>query len=179
MKKIILAFVLSLSLTLSFFSCSKMKVQDFEQKQPVFTPEQFFLGKTIGTGQFWDRFKNLSLSFRVELEGKWDGSILTLDEVLIYDSGEKFTRQYIIKKIDQNNYTLNSSDLAEEGQIQAYGNSLKWSYYLNQEIDGKIVKLYFDDWMFLQPNSIVINRAFAQKFGLDVGEVVMFIQKAG
>lgn len=154
-----------------------MKIQSFGDKKPEFIPETFFAGKTLGTGQFWDRFQKLSLSFSVELDGKWDGKILTLDEILRYDSGEVFNRQYIIEKIDQHLYTLKSSDLAEEGTIEAYGNSLKWTYYLNQKIGDSIVKLYFDDWMFLQPNGIVLNRAFAQKFGFGVGEVIMSIQK--
>lgn len=175
---ILIIFILSLSvISLITSSCSNMKVQSFADKKPEFIPELFFIGKTTGTGQFWDRFNKLSLSFSVELDGKWDGKFLILDEILRYDSGETFNRQYKIEKIDRHLYTVESVDLAEKGTIEAYGNTLKWTYTLKQKIGDRTINLNFNDWMFLQPNGIVLNRAFAEKFRLGVGEVIMSIQK--
>ncbi len=37
----------------------------------------------------------------------------------------------------------------------------------------------FDDWMFLQPGGVVINRARVSKWGIDIGEVTLFFSKDG
>ena len=35
----------------------------------------------------------------------------------------------------------------------------------------------FDDWMFLQEDGVVLNRAYASKFGIGLGEIFMSVQK--
>ena len=35
----------------------------------------------------------------------------------------------------------------------------------------------FDDWMFLQPGNVLINRAEVKKFGLKLGQVDLFFIK--
>ena len=154
-----------------------MKPQQFSEGSPRFIPEQYFLGKTKGTGQFWDRFSNLKLNFTAELEGSWDGKILSLKEILRYDSGEVVNRVYEITKINDNLYEIRCPDLDGVGKIESYGNTLKWSYYLKQKIGARLITLYFDDWMFLRDDNIILNRAFGHKWGFDIGEVFMSVQK--
>src|SRR6187402_1115288 len=106
MKKLLLLFLIILVVFSSLNSCGSMKVQQFTDVEPRFIPEQYFLGKTKGTGQFWDRFSDLQLNFTVDLDGTWDGKILSLKEVLRYDSGEVVNRAYEITKINDNLYEL-------------------------------------------------------------------------
>lgn len=177
MKKIILLSFLLLTSLLALLSCGSMRPEQFSSVEPRFIPEQYFLGQTKGTGQFWDRFADMKLNFTVDLDGSWDGKILKLKEILKYDSGEVFNREYEITKVSENLYEVRSADLVGVGKIESYGNTLKWSYYLNQKIGENLVTLYFDDWMFLREGGIVLNRAFGQKWGFAVGEVFMSVQK--
>ncbi|MEW5755544.1 MAG: CIA30 family protein [Pseudomonadota bacterium] len=48
-----------------------------------------------------------------------------------------------------------------------------------QCVDDKTWKVHFDDWMFLQPNGVLINRAKMSKFGIELGEVILFFQRGG
>jgi len=39
------------------------------------------------------------------------------------------------------------------------------------------VDVHFDDWMFLQPDGVLLNRARVSKFGFTVGEVTLAFYK--
>ena len=155
----------------------KMKPEDFSHKTPILIPEQYFAGDTRGLGVFYNRFGTLKTSFTVDLNGSWDGSkILTLKETLKYEDGTVTARTFTITKLSEHLYSVEMPDLAGPGKIEAYGNCLRWSYRLKQDIGGgRIVTLTFDDWMFLQDDGVVLNRAYASKFGINLGEVIMSV----
>ncbi|PZP53289.1 MAG: DUF3833 domain-containing protein, partial [Micavibrio aeruginosavorus] len=39
------------------------------------------------------------------------------------------------------------------------------------------INLSFDDWMYLMTDNLVINRSTMKKFGINVGEITISIQK--
>lgn len=158
-------------------SCSSTEILDFKETSPRFLMEEFFLGKTVGQGMFYDRFGNLAVTFSVELNGTWDGKNLTLDEVLSYDTGETLQRTYQIEKIDEHHYIAHTADVDGVVDIAAYGNALEWRYRLRQKIGDSVWTLSFDDWMFLRDDGTVLNRAVASKWGFEVGQVFMAIRK--
>jgi hypothetical protein len=154
-----------------------MKPQDFEQESLKLVPEQYFLGTTRGVGVFFDRFGDLQTSFTVDLVGTWDGKVLTLTENLLYKNGDKLTRIYNIEKKNEHEYIGHTPDVEGDINIEVYGNTMKWIYNLNQDIDKSKVLLHFNDWMHLQPDGIILNRAYASKYGIGLGEVFMSIRK--
>lgn len=158
-------------------SCSAMKPQDFAGTTPEFSVEEYFSGKTRGYGMFFDRFGKVQLRFTVDLEGSWDGSVLTLKEQLQYEGGETMSRVFEITKIDPHTYEVRTPDIVGVGKIEAYGNSIRWVYDLNQKIGDDIWTLSFKDWMHLHGDGIVLNRAYASKFGVLLGEVFMAVRK--
>jgi hypothetical protein len=154
-----------------------MKPQDFEQESIKLIPEQYFSGTTRGVGVFFDRFGDLKTSFTVDLTGEWDGKVLTLTEQLLYKNGDKLTRVYTFEKKNDHEYIGHTPDVVGDIRIEVYGNTMKWVYDLNQDIDDSKVLLHFNDWMHLQPDGIILNRAYASKFGIGLGEVFMSIRK--
>ena len=60
---------------------------------------------------------------------------------------------------------------------KSYGNALNWSYTLALPIGGRTWHVAFDDWMLLQPDGVLINRADMSKFGIRLGEIVLFFSK--
>ena len=60
--------------------CMAMTSDDFTDKSPKFVLEKYFHGKTRAWGLFEDRFGNVRRQFVVDINGNWDGTILTLDE---------------------------------------------------------------------------------------------------
>jgi len=58
-----------------------------------------------------------------------------------------------------------------------YGNALRWTYVMALEVDGKTYNVDFDDWMYLQDDSVMLNKSVMSKFGLRLGEVILSFRK--
>ncbi len=43
--------------------------------------------------------------------------------------------------------------------------------------DGEVVRVSFDDWMYLLDEDRLINRAEISKFGIHLGEVILYIER--
>ena len=111
------------------------------------------------------------------MTGQWNGSELILDEIFNWNDGEKQTRQWKIKKIDDHNYEGTASDVVGTAKGFSYGPSFKFEYVLLVPVKGKNIKITFDDWIFMQDERVAINRATMKKFGIKVAELtVMFIK---
>ncbi len=63
-------------------------------------------------------------------------------------------------------------------QGRAAGNALNWAYDLELEVDGSGWKFGFDDWMFLQPDNVLINRATMKKFGFRLADITIAFIKS-
>ena len=154
-----------------------MKVEDFKDKKPELILEKYFSGKVKAWGLFHDRFGNLKRSFQVDINGKINNDELILDERFLYDDGEKDRRVWTIKILDDGNYSGTADDVVGKATGKASGNALNWSYKLNLKLKDSSVKVDFDDWMFLQENNILINRAEVKKWGLKIGVVTITFLK--
>ena len=161
--------------------CSSTNMKDFENKTPKLNLFEFFKGETVAYGIFEDRFGKLRRQFRVKIKGSVEENILTLDEKFIYDDGEKATRIWKIKKINENNNLIKYEGSAEDVEGLAtgtsVGNALNWTYDIYLNIKGSNLKVKFNDWIYKQDEDVAINRAFVTKFGVEIGSVtIVFIR---
>tara|TARA_R110002110_G_scaffold310454_10_gene523929 strand:- start:359 stop:952 length:594 start_codon:yes stop_codon:yes gene_type:complete len=154
-----------------------MKPQDFAGKEPRLVLEDYFAGKTQAWGIFEDRFGNLRREFTVDITGDWDGEMLTLTEDFIYSDGETEQRIWHIRKIDDHNYEGRAGDIIGTADGSVYGNALNWSYDMMLPVGDSSWKVAFDDWMFLQPGGVLLNRAKVSKWGILLGEVTLSFSK--
>jgi hypothetical protein len=156
-----------------------MKPSNFKDKKPKFILEQYFNGKTQAWGIFEDRFGNVKRQFTVDINGKWDGKKLILDEYFLFNDGEKSYRQWRITKKKNGRYEGKADDVIGVATGISAGNTLNWSYTLDLKMDdNKSLKVKFDDWMFLQPGGVLLNRARMSKFGVEIGQVTISFFKA-
>lgn len=166
-------------LMLFFSACSSsVDIKDFEGKKPTFELTKYFEGSTRGWAVVQDRSGNVTRQFTVNIKGYWDDETFILDEDFLYSDGETQTRTWKIKKTGSNEFTGTASDVVGEAKGKSLGNALNWSYVLELEVDGSVYNITFDDWMFLQPDNVLINKAVMSKFGFKVGEVLIFFQKS-
>lgn len=176
MIRIILLSVLA---AMALTGCSgTMKPQDFAGREPKLVLEEYFEGKTKAWGMFHDRFGNLRREFVVDITGTWDGETLTLDEEFDYADGEKDRRVWTIRKIDENTYIGTAGDIIGEATGSLYGNALNWTYDMNLKVGDGTWKVKFDDWMFLQPGGVLLNRASVSKWGFELGVVTLSFARA-
>ena len=167
--------------TLFFFlltGCSSnMKTEKFTGQQPRFVLEEYFDGSTKAWGMFHDRFGNLKRQFVVDIFGTWDDNILTLDEHFEYSDGETDRRVWKITKLDENNYTGTAGDIIGKAKGTSYGNALNWNYIMDLGVGKQTLRVRFNDWMFLQPEGVLLNRAEISKWGIQLGIVTLSFSK--
>ena len=173
MKNMIATLCLALLLT----GCNTMKLEDFSDKQPVLVLEDYFAGETRAWGIFEDRFGNLRRQFVVDINGTWQGGVLTLDERFVYSDGETDRRVWRITKTGPGAYEGTADDVVGTAEGRASGNALSWRYTMDLKVGDGSWRVQFDDWMFLQPDGILINRARVSKWGFELGEVTLFFSK--
>ena len=161
-------------------SCSKnnsMKPEDFKNKKPRLIIEEYLSGEVKAWGVLQNRSGKVIRQFSADLNGKWDGKQLTLDEKFNWDDGEIQTRQWQITKIDDNNYEGTAGDVVGKAKGYSYGSAFKFEYVLLVPVKGKEMKITFDDWIFKQDDRVAINRATMTKFGFKVAELTVVFVK--
>lgn len=174
MKNIIYLFIFLL-----INACSNMKLEDYKDKKPILKLEEYFNGKTIARGVFEDRFGNIKKSFKVFIDGSWDGKYLILKEDFIYDDGTKDYREWKLTK-DQNNpnhYSGYADGVIGTASGSVSGNAFNWKYGFKLKVGDSTLNVKFDDWMFLQEDGYLINIAKVKKFGITLGRVILFFEK--
>jgi hypothetical protein len=173
----------SISLLISLFlitSCSNnaaMKPEDFKNKEPRLIIEEYLSGNVKAWGVLQNRSGKVTRQFSADLNGKWDGNQLILDEKFNWDDGEIQNRQWQITKIDKNNYEGTAGDVVGTAKGYSYGPAFKFEYVLLVPVKGKEMKITFDDWIFKQDDRVAINRATMTKFGFKVAELTVVFVK--
>lgn len=158
-------------------SCSTLKPKEIAKSSPRFIPEEVLAKKMRGEGAIFDRFGNFQRAFVLHLEGEKKDDGVILKELLVYDTGEEETRTYTFKKDSDSSYEATSeSGLVGPAKIESVGNVLRWSYTFEVPYRGKTRHMRFDDWMFLQENGSIINRATIYWWGIRVAELYMLIR---
>ena len=173
MKKLIGIFTL-----LILTGCANtMKPTDFKDQKPRLIIEDYLSGNVKAWGVLQNRSGKVTRQFKADLNGKWDGSQLILDEVFNWTDGEKQTRQWTITKIDEHNYEGTASDVVGKAKGYSYGPAFKFEYVLLDPVKGKNIKITFDDWIFMQDERVAINKATMKKFGFKVAELTVVFVK--
>src|SRR5690606_683085 len=139
--------------------------------------EEYFAGRTHATGLFEDRFGKVRRQFTVEIDGTWDGQTLTLDERFAYDDGETERRVWRLRTLDGNTYEGSADGVVGMATGRQAGNALQWQYTFDLKVKDDTWRVRFDDWMFLMPDGVMINRAIVTKWGFEVGRVLLAFNK--
>ena len=178
-----LKIIRSISLIISLFlitSCSNnsaMKPEDFKDKEPRLIIEDYFLGNVKAWGVLQNRFGKVTRQFSADLNGSWDGKQLVLKEKFNWDDGEIQNREWVINKINENNYEGTAGDGVGKAIGYSYGPAFKFEYVLLVPVKGREMKITFDDWIFKQDDKVAINRATMTKFGIKVAELTVVFVK--
>ena len=175
LKSILL--IISLILITSCSTNSTMKPEDFKNKEPRLIIEEYLSGEVKAWGVLQNRSGKVIRQFSADLNGKWDGKQLILDEKFNWDDGEVQKRQWKINKIDEDNYEGTAGDVDGKAKGYSYGSAFKFEYVLLVPVKGREMKITFDDWIFKQDDRVAINRATMTKFGFKVAELTVVFVK--
>ena len=174
--KLLLSFLATLAL-LVLSACASPKPSDYADEKPALDLQQYFNGDITAHGIFTDRSGKVVRRFTVLMKCRWEGNIGVLDEAFSYSDGKKDRRVWTLTKHADGRYSGTAGDVVGEAQGQAAGNAFQWNYTLKLPVDGSVVEVQFDDWMYLVDERVMLNRAVMSKFGFRLGEVTLSFYK--
>ena len=95
--------ILLLLSTILLTNCvgNQMKPTDFKDQKPRLIIEDYLSGNVKAWGILQDRSGKVTRQFSADLNGKWDGKQLILDEQFNWSDGEVQKRQWQITKLDE------------------------------------------------------------------------------
>lgn len=138
---------------------------------PLFRPEQFFAGRTAGTGTLKIIFKDAE-SIRVEGRGRVapDGTLI-LDQTVRRGQRPTQQRQWRIRATPAGGFTGTLTDATDRVQGRVSGNLLHLSYPMKGGVKA-------EQWLYLQPDGrTALNRMVITKLGLTVARLEETIRK--
>ena len=159
--------------------CAGPTVQDYADQKPMLDLKTYFNGVVDAWGIFTDRNGKVVKRFTVEMKCQWNNDQGILDEDFVYSDGT--TEKRIWKLTDKGNgaFTGTAGDVVGIALGQAKGNAFNWSYTLALPVDGSIINVQMDDWMYLMNNRVMLNKARMTKLGIHLGDVTLsFMRRA-
>ncbi len=158
--------------------CISNDLDDFANSPRELRLEEYFLGETTAYGVFEDRFGKIRRQFKVEITGVVEDDMLTLTEDFFYDDGAVDQRIWEIEILGDGQYRGAAGDVVGVAEGAVSGNAFNWRYKVDLAIDEDTTwRVGFDDWMYLQADNVLINRAYVSRFGLEIGQVTISFQK--
>ncbi len=133
------------------------------EPSPVFSPQTFFSGKTVGEGKL-DIALQGNRQTHVEGRGhvESDGT-LVLVQTVAEEGQPPYTRTWRLQPIDETHFTGSLTDADGPISAEVSGNLLHIRYRARKG------GLDTEQWLYLQPGGqIALNRLVARKFGFPV-----------
>ncbi len=144
---------------------------------PKLDLERYFDGKLRAWGQFQDRFGTVGRRFVVDIEGNWDGEALTLIEDFTYEDGSEERRVWRLVKTGPDSWEGTAEGVQGVASGQERGDVFNWRYTIDLPVPDGTLRVSFDDWMWRLDERRVLNRAYMDKFGIEIGEVIIIFEK--
>lgn len=170
-----LFFIITCAVFLS--SCSSVSVQDYKNEKPEFQFDQFFNGDLEANGFFQDRSGKIVKRIHCEMKAHTEDGVTTVDEKFTYSDGTKDERTWKIAKNAEGFLEGRAGDVSGAAKIETAGFSFHMNYILHLKVDGKILDVHMDDWMYRMNDKTVLNKTSMSKWGFHLGDVTLEIHK--
>ena len=181
MKKHFAVAALVLAAGLGLAGCAGPQVSDYAAEKPVLDLRQYFNGTIDAYGLFTDRSGRVVKRFTVVMTCSWQGppgqEVGVLDEEFTYSDGTRDRRVWTLTRQSDGRYKGTAGDVLGQAEGEVKGNAFRWGYTLKLPVDGRIIEVQFDDWMYLMNDKVMLNKAVMSKFGFSLGEVTLSFVK--
>ena len=158
-------------------ACGAPQVQDYAKETPVLELRDYLNGTLDAYGIFTDRSGKVVKRFSVVMTCSWQGDAGVLDEAFTYSDGTTQRRIWRLTRHANGRYTGQADDVVGTAEGQQSGNAFNWAYTLALPVNGKVIEVQFDDWMYLMNNRVMLNKAAMRKWGVGLGEVTLSFVK--
>jgi hypothetical protein len=169
----------------ALIGCGSTKIADYAAEKPRLDLRSYFNGTLDAYGVFTDRSGKVVKRFTVVMRCSWQGPAGQeeglLDEDFTYSDGTLQKRIWRLKRSEgvggQGRYVGRADDVVGLATGEEQGNAFYWTYTLSLPVDGRIIEVRFDDWMYLMNEKIMLNKATMSKWGVRLGEVTLTFVK--
>jgi Protein of unknown function (DUF3833) len=175
--KLLAAF---LALPLLLTGCSPaMKSEDFAATKPELKLEEYFAGESRAWGMVQGRGGEVIKRMTVTLNGTWDeqAQTLRLVEDFVYDDGTTEQRIWNLTKTSPHDWEGTAHGVVGKAKGRQFGNALNLIYTFDLPYKGSTVRVKFDDWLFLQEDGLLLNRARMSKWGFTLADITIAFKK--
>lgn len=162
---------------LLLMSCSAPDVDYYQGSQPQFNFKRFFDGQLKAYGVVQDYKGELTRKLVVDMDARWDGDQGVIEEDFVYDDGEEQKRIWNIELKPDGSIEGRASDVIDIATGSSNGSVFHWQYDVELPYKEDTLETHFDDWMYLVTPDRLINRTSISKFGVEVGQVTLVIEK--
>jgi hypothetical protein len=172
-------------LSIVFFSlgllaaCSSVTVGEYAGNKPTMVVEEFFNGSLSAHGIVKNRNQEVIRYFSASIDASWNDGVGTLDEVFTFDDGEVQRRIWTLVKDDTGKFVGSANDVVGTSTLEVAGNSLFLDYVLRIPYGDGTLDLHIDDRMYLVSERVLINESIMSKWGFNVGQITLVIEKNG
>ncbi len=179
MPRILLATLALVTLT----ACTgKPSFNDPAMTDQTLNLEEFFDGDLVARGQFQDVFGTVRRAFTVKIHGDWNGERLKLTENFVYEDGSTEQRVWTLVKTGPDTWKGTAPGVIGTATGREQGDRFNWAYTIDLPVpsasgETTTTRVSFDDWMWLQSENRLFNRAYMKKAGIDVGDVSISFEK--
>ena len=175
MARFRVALLLAASLFLS--ACATVSQQDYAGNLPAIDVRHFFNGDLSAHGIVKNRSGKVIRYFNASIKASWENNIGTLDEIFYFDDGEIQKRIWTLQSDATGQLIGSANDVIGSSPLFVSGNSLFMDYVLRVPYDDDTIDLSIDDRMYRVSDNIIINESTMSKWGFDVGQIVLVIEK--
>jgi len=176
MRNWLIATMIALGM-LTTTGCSSVQVGNYAENTPVLDPETFFDGQLSAHGVIKDRGGKVIRYFNVDIKAYWQDGVGTLEEDFVFNDGEQDRRVWTLTPSGKNSYIGTAGDVVGQGKVSVAGNSMFLDYVLRIPYGDGTLDLHIDDRMYLVSPDVLINESRMIKFGFEVGEILLVIQR--
>lgn len=167
--------VILISIT-SLISCGAT-LKEYQDTTPEFNLETFFTGDLKGWGLVKNRQGKVTQRFSVDMNGTWNNNQGTLYELFKYSDGRTQERIWKLINNEDGTSTGTAGDVVGTATGKHEGFAFNWSYQLLVDTNDGQLKVTLHDWLYQIDQHAVVSEAQIKKFGINVGEVLVFIVK--
>ena len=157
--------------------CASPTVDDYASQKPVLDLRTYFNGMVDAWGIFTDRNGKVVKRFTVEMKCQWHNDQGILDEDFVYSDGTKEKRIWKLTDKGHGAYVGTAGDVVGVAEGQTKGNAFNWRYTLALPVDGTVLNVQMDDWMYLMNDRVMLNKARMTKLGIHLGDVTLSFTK--
>ena len=176
-RTLLLSGMATTAMAANLSGCASPTINDFAGQKPALDLRTYFNGMVDAWGIFTDRNGKVVKRFTVEMKCQWQNDQGILDEDFVYADGTKEKRVWQLTHKGNGTYEGTAGDVVGLAQGQTQGNAFNWQYTLAVPIEGTLLHVQMDDWMYLMNDRVMLNKTRMTKLGVHLGDVTLSFTK--